>query len=352
MKLYELKVEDENVDEVFAISLVENPAIESDFIYFHNEQVMFTSVSDEKRIVLGPILLPDKKILRVDAAGEPYEVFFTKETVAKLAQNYLMKGYQKKATLEHDGKIDDVTLVESWIKESKLNDKSNMYGLNLPVGAWVGMFKINNDKIWNDYVKTGKVKGFSIEGAFEHQLVKASKELEILQKEITELSEVEADIVLAHIKNIIKKDKRFAKGQKLVEESHSDYGDGIKNNAQKGIDLNEKNGNKCATQTGKVRAQQLAKGEPISVDTIKRMYSYLSRAEAYYDEKDMNACGTISYLLWGGKAGLAWSRNKLRELGELELEGVQPSVASSYPGEGPTNKKKDYTHPALLGKKK
>jgi hypothetical protein len=203
MKLYELTIEDENIDEVFAISLVENPAIESDFIYFDKEQVVFTSVSDEKRIVIGPILIADKKILRVDAAGEPYEVYFTKDTVAKLAQNYLMKGYQKESTLEHEGKIKDVTLVESWIKESKLNDKSNMYGLNLPVGTWVGMFKINNDKIWNDYVKTGKVKGFSIEGAFEHQLIKASQELDILEKNIVELSDVEASIVLRKLKKML-----------------------------------------------------------------------------------------------------------------------------------------------------
>ena len=117
-------------------------------------------------------------------------------------------------------------------------------------------------------------------------------------------------------------------------ESHSDYGSGISNNAKKGIQLNEKNGNKCATQTGKVRAQQLANGEPISVETIKRMYSYLSRAEAYYDESDMNACGTISYLLWGGKSALSWSRNKLKELGVLQEAEAQPSIPnSSYPGE-------------------
>ena len=204
MKLYELTVEDENVDEVFAISLVENPAIESNFVYFHKEEVVFASVNDEKRILIGPVLIPSKHILRVDAAGEPYEVFFTKETVAKLAQNYLMKGYQGQSTLEHDGKIKDVTLVESWIKESKLNDKSNMYGLtNLPLGTWVGMFKVNNDEIWNDYVKTGKVKGLSIEGAFEHQLVKASQEVSILEKEITELSDVEASIVLKKLKKLL-----------------------------------------------------------------------------------------------------------------------------------------------------
>ena len=102
-------------------------------------------------------------------------------------------------------------------------------------------------------------------------------------------------------------------------ESFSDYPESVSNNAKRGIELNESVNNKCATQTGKVRAQQLAQGKPISLETIKRMYSYLSRAEEYYDENDTKACGTISYLLWGGKSALSWSRNKLRELGEIEL---------------------------------
>lgn len=105
---------------------------------------------------------------------------------------------------------------------------------------------------------------------------------------------------------------------KPKNESYSDYPDSVKNNAKRGIELNEKVNNKCATQVGKVRAQQLADGKPISLETIKRMYSYLSRAETYYDPNDLKACGTISYLLWGGKSALGWSRNKLRELGELE----------------------------------
>ena len=105
--------------------------------------------------------------------------------------------------------------------------------------------------------------------------------------------------------------------------------------------LVEKNDNKCATQVGKVRAQQLANGEPISVETIKRMYSYLSRAEVYYDASNLQACGTISFLLWGGKSGLSWSRNKLRELGLLTETEAQPSITSTYPGEVAKNKKKD-----------
>jgi hypothetical protein len=107
-------------------------------------------------------------------------------------------------------------------------------------------------------------------------------------------------------------------------ESYTDYGDEVKSNAKRGIELNDKVNNKCATQVGKVRAQQLADGKPISLETIKRMYSYLSRAETYYDEGDTEACGTISFLLWGGKSGLSWSRNKLKELGEIELAEVGP----------------------------
>ena len=110
----------------------------------------------------------------------------------------------------------------------------------------------------------------------------------------------------------------FSKHQPHAFESYSDYPDAVSNNAKRGIELNEKVNNKCATQVGKVRAQQLAKGEKISVETIKRMYSYLSRAEEYYDESDTTKCGTISYLLWGGLAAKRWSESKLKELGLFE----------------------------------
>jgi hypothetical protein len=216
----------------------------------------------------------------------------------------------------------------------------------------MGIFKITDDNIWNDYVKTGKVKGFSIEGIFSNKLIKASLlDEDILEKDITELSNEEAEMFLSMIKALIKKDSRYKVGKRVEMESYSDYPDGVKNNAKRGIELNLKNNNKCATPVGKVRAQQLAKGEPISVETIKRMYSYLSRAETYYDEKDMNACGTISFLLWGGKAGLGWSRNKLRTLGLLTETEAMPSIPnSSYPGQIAKVKKKDLiVAPALIG---
>lgn len=327
MELFELKIDDELFDEVFAISLVSEPAIESNFVFFDKEKVQFKKINNEKRIVAGPVLIPNKKILRVDGQGKPYEVFFSEETVEKLAQNYLKRRYNNESTLEHDEKVNGVSLVESWIKTTKL-DKSNGLGLNLPVGTWVGLFKIDNDEIWDEYVKSGSVKGFSIEGIFTHDLVKASRE------ELLEIEEKEAEYLLNRIRALIKEDKRYKGKQRVDMESYSDYPTSVKNNAKRGIELNEKQNNKCGTQVGKVRATQLAKGDPISVETIKRMYSYLSRAETYYDPNQSTECGTISYLLWGGKSALGWSRNKLRELGLLEENSLQqPSVTSTYPGE-------------------
>jgi hypothetical protein len=346
-KIYELLIQDDG-DEVFAISLVESPAIESNFVFFDKEEVMFAATNNEQRMLIGPILIPEKKILRIDGEGNPYHVFFSKETVQKLAQNYLMKKYNSNSTLEHESKLKGVHLVESWVKTGKL-DKSNNFGISVPEGTWMGMFKINDETIWEDYIKTGKLKGLSVEALMEHKLIKASI---VETKNVEDFDEEEATMFLSMIKALIKKDKRFGVGKRIEMESYSDYSTAIRSNAKRGIELNEKNNNKCATQVGKVRAQQLAKGEPISVETIKRMYSYLSRAETYYDETDTNACGTISYLMWGGKSGLSWSRNKLRELGLLTETEAQPSFpgGSSYPGEVAKVKKKDkIVAPALLG---
>ena len=134
---------------------------------------------------------------------------------------------------------------------------------------------------------------------------------------LAEIEEQEAALILSSIVGIIKRDGRKKSGKRLEMESYSDYPDAVRNNAKRGIELNEKNGNKCATDVGKIRAQQLSQGKPVSAETITRMYSYLSRAEEYYNESDSSACGTISYLLWGGKAGKRWAESKLKELGKL-----------------------------------
>lgn len=103
-----------------------------------------------------------------------------------------------------------------------------------------------------------------------------------------------------------------------MAKTYSDYPEAVRNAAERGIRLNAEVNNRCATQVGKVRAQQLAAGEPVSLITIKRMYSYLSRAAEYYDPSDDKACGTISYLLWGGEPALRWAERVLRQEGEIE----------------------------------
>ena len=99
-----------------------------------------------------------------------------------------------------------------------------------------------------------------------------------------------------------------------LRESYSDYPEAAVNNAKRGIKLNEKVNNRCATDVGKQRAQQISKKEALSMDTIKRTFSYLSRAEEYYNPDDPEACGTISYLLWGGKPMKAWAERKINEV--------------------------------------
>jgi len=318
MRIVELILDEDQEIGIEAISVVENPAIEEDFIALKSQEFKLAEVDKEKRILMGALLIPNKPIYRRNGEDE-YYIYFSKDTVLKASQMYLMQGKQNNSTLEHQYEINGLSLVESWIVEDKVHDKSVKYGMDLPLGTWVGAVKVNNDKIWNEFVKTGKVKGFSIEGFFADKMEKTK---ESIKDELAKIEEAEAEYLLSQVTAILK--------NKDVElESYSDYPSGVKNNAKRGLELNEKVDNKCATQVGKVRAQQLAQGKPISEETIKRMYSYLSRAEEYYNEGDTKACGTISYLLWGGKAGKRWAESKLKELGEIDLasEVINDSMA-------------------------
>lgn len=321
MRIVELILDEEQEIGIEAISVVENPAIEEDFIALKSQEFKLAEVDKEKRILMGALLIPNKPIYRRNGEDE-YYIYFSKDTVLKASQMYLMQGKQNNSTLEHQYQINGLSLVESWIVEDKVHDKSVKYGMDLPLGTWVGSVKVNNDKIWSEFVKTGKVKGFSIEGYFADKMERPKEAIKDFSsdKVLQQIDQEEAEYLLGQVKAIIKNDKRYKGGKKTTLESYSDYPSGVKNNAKRGLELNEKVNNKCATQVGKVRAQQLAQGKAISEETIKRMYSYLSRAEEYYDEGDTKACGTISYLLWGGKAGKRWAESKLKELGEIELE--------------------------------
>ena len=312
MRIVELILDEESELGIEAISVVENPAIEEDFIALKSQEFKLAEIDGERKILMGALLIPNKPIYRRNGEDE-YYIYFSKDTVLKASQMYLMNSKQNNSTLEHQHAIEGLSLVESWIVEDKVHDKSVKYGMDLPLGTWVGSVKVNNDQIWNEFVKTGKVKGFSIEGYFADKMERPNDQT--IKDELAQIEEQEAEYLLAEIKAIIKNDKRVKGGKKMVLESYSDYPSSVSNNAKRGLELNEAVNNKCATQVGKIRAQQLAQGKPISKETIKRMYSYLSRAEAYYKPEDKQACGTISFLLWGGKSAKTWAEAKLKQLG-------------------------------------
>ena len=179
MRIVELILDEQQMASgIDAISIVEAPAIESNFIALKSHEIKFAQVDAEKRILMGPVLIPDKPIYRKQMMGgemQEFYVYFSKNTVSRASQMFLMKGNQGKATLEHDMALQGICMVESWIKEDMEKDKSAIYGMNDPIGTWMGCLKVTNDEIWNDYVKTGRVKGFSIEGYFADKSMPLSK---------------------------------------------------------------------------------------------------------------------------------------------------------------------------------
>ena len=300
MDIIELFIdENDDVSGIDAVSIVENPAIEEDFIMLKNQEFKFAEVNKEKRILMGAALIPNKPIYRRNEDNE-YYIYFSRDTVRKASELFFIKGNHNKSTLEHQVPLEGLVAVESWIVEDKQNDKTNHYGMDVPLGTWMLSMKVLNDDVWNNYVKTGKVKGFSIEGYFADKLERPNE-----PNDLSAWDEEEAGFLVQELEAVLK-------GEEL--ESYSDYPKSVSNNAKRGIELNEKFNNRCATQVGKVRAQQLAQGKPVTVETIKRMFSYLSRAEVYYDKGDTESCGYISYLLWGGKSAKSWAESKLNSL--------------------------------------
>ncbi len=180
MKVVEFTLNEEGEDYgVFAISLVEQPAIEENFKFFSKDgkqPVKFATVDNDKRIVMGAVMIPDMHILRLDEDGNEYNCFFSKDTVRRVSELYMLQSKHKNATLDHQRVVNGITTVETWIVEDSEVDKTKLHGLEYPVGTWVACMKIENEDVWQNYIKEGVVKGFSIEGYFDEKPTKMSQE--------------------------------------------------------------------------------------------------------------------------------------------------------------------------------
>jgi len=201
--IVELVISDENEAlTIDAISLVTSPAIEQDFVYFNKSKnnLTFAKVDEEKRELISPALIPNKQIFRYDPnTDSEYYVYFSKETVKKASHLYLKHNNHHKATEQHTDRVSGVLTVESWIKEGE-QDKSNLYGFNLPIGTWFVKMKIENDEVWSK-IKSGELKGLSIEGYFTNKFEQMNKkeftneEVKTALKELLSVQKVELGLV-------------------------------------------------------------------------------------------------------------------------------------------------------------
>ena len=180
---------------VFAISLVKTPATEETFIAMsaQEELIKMAKVNEEQRIVMGLVLQPEQLILRQDPeSGEKFNIVFSADTIKELSHNFFKSGFQLNSKLEHNSPIKDVTFVESWIVENSEIDKSANFGMNFPKGSWMATMKIDNDDIWNNYVKTGEVEGFSVDAMVDLEEINLKSELKMNENKsiITMLKEI------------------------------------------------------------------------------------------------------------------------------------------------------------------
>jgi|31_taG_2_1085359.scaffolds.fasta_scaffold02292_5 hypothetical protein len=291
MRIVELVIDENDLESgIEAVSVVESPAIEENFIALKKHELELKEIDKEKRILMGAALVPNKQIYRRNDKNEEYYIYFSEDTVRKASELFLMRSNQNNATYEHEKKLNGMSVVESWIIEDEKLDKSVKHGFKLPKGTWMISMKVNNEDVWKD-VKDGKVKGFSIEGYFADRY-------EMKQEQIEKQETIE---LLKELLNV-------------NLESYTDYPKAASENAKTALNYAEKNGwGTCGTAVGKQRANQLAKGEPISEETISRMAAF-ERHRQNSDKELGDGCGRLMWLAWGGDEGIEWAQRKLKQI--------------------------------------
>ena len=294
-KIIELIIDENDLQTgIHAVSIVHSPAIEENFIALSKHEIELKEIDTEKKILMGAALIPNKQILRADKDGNGYYIYFSDQTVKQASELFLMRSNQNNATLEHNEKLQGMSVVESWVIDNPEMDKSKEYGFNLPKGTWMISMKVNNEDIWKD-VKSGKVKGFSIEGYFADKYEMSASNNVIIEK----------------LKNL------------LQLETYNDYPQEAIENAKTALRYVEQNGwGDCGTPVGKARANQLANGENISRETIARMASFERQRENSQRELG-DGCGRLMWLAWGGDAGVEWAQRKLEQIDKQELKEGQ-----------------------------
>lgn len=288
MKTYEA-VFSENPDHgVFGVSCVDRPAMQDTWITLSEQprKIVFEAVDEEKQILLGAILIPDKKVRRNDN-GHEFFLTFSAETIEKVAQAYLFRGNQRNSWENHETKLNEVSLVETWTVSDPEKDKSAAYGKTYPKGTWVGMMKVDKDTY--SKAKEGKLTGFSIDA------VMPLKEITFNKQDMSDFKKAFADVLkdlglskeikMGELKLSDKKTKIYFEGDKpeigkpvfLVDD------EGTKNRAPEGT-LELEDGTKLEVDKDglvaepKEEVKDEEKAEAVSMAEVKGLFEKFSVA--------------------------------------------------------------------------
>lgn len=231
---------------------------------------------EEKQIIAGPALIPDLKIYRYDEDLGEYYVVFTKEVIEKMVEKFNQQPKSETINLDHSSTIAPAFIKGSWIVENPELDKSRMYGFDLPEGTWFLEVKVTDHEFWQKEVKERGKFGFSIEGLMGLKMSAIVKEMNF--------------------------------------ETYNDYPKAATENAQRALRIRDENPDlDCGTLVGWARANQLAKGENISEETIARMSSFARHYENSKGNPNED-CGALMWLAWGGTEGIEWAGRKLEQI--------------------------------------
>ena len=302
LPLYRIVInEEDELTGVDFISLVDEPAIEINWMAFSSVDFNF-KVEKDKQILYGPLMVADKIMYRNDEVRGEYNVKFLKQDIESIVKKFSKNNFNNNISFMHSGQAVKGTLVEHFI----VREGMTVPGFeNIPDGTWMGRVYIEDENFWMDYVKTDIVKGFSIE-------INGLLQRQDFSKEVSLWTEIES-IVTSDISDEEMIDSITDIFKSFKFETYNDYPKAASENAARSIKLRDEYDLKCGTLVGWQRANQLAKGESISRETIARMAAFeRHRQNSTGDPKE--SCGPLMWLAWGGDEGVAWAQRKLKQI--------------------------------------
>ena len=383
LPVYQIEIdENDETTGVDFISLVDEPAMELNWLKFNKEYRIEFKADSDKKLLYGVFIVPDKLIYRNDERMGEYYTYFSKDTIQKIVKKFNKNNYNKNINFQHgDNKVNGF-VVENFITSNLLKAD---FGFEVPEGSWVGSVYIEDENFWQDFIKTGDLKGFSVEIISKLSKMDFSKisfdfDDTLTKKSIQELAsnliedgndvyiitrrqekdskavyEVADELGIPHSKvyftngelkwKKVKElgiDKHYDNNKNELDkikentdtnvelilsndfaQTYTDYPQAATENAKIALRWAEKNGwGSCGTPVGKTRANQLANRESISRETIARMAAF-ERHRQNSQKALGDGCGRLMWLAWGGDEGIAWAQRKLEQIDKQKLSKTE-----------------------------